>query len=75
MMDTIAGIIKESAPKQTKQMIEAIRPMNAEVWSLSFNHCSKKITTNIAVITKLMPFVSNLSNDPTRPPIVAPENQ
>ena len=29
----------------------------------------------MAVMTKLMPVVSNLSNDPTSPPTVAPETQ
>ena len=37
----------------------------------SFSHWSRKMTTNMAVMTKLIPDVSNFSKEPISPPIVA----
>ena len=71
----MVGSMNESAPKQIQHTTAAATPTRDEIWLSSFSHCSRKMTTNMAVMTKLMPVVSNLSNDPTSPPTVAPETQ
>ena len=60
----IVGIINESAPNMNRQMAEAPRPIYAEICRFSFSHCSRKMTTNIAVITKLMPSVLKRRREP-----------
>ena len=47
------GIMKLSAPKTTRQMTDAPRPIQAEICRFSFSHCSMKMATNMAVITKI----------------------
>lgn len=44
-------------------------------WQEAGEHCSRKMTTNMAVITKLIPLVSNLSREPISPPVVAADTQ
>ena len=54
----IVGIIKEFKPKMIRHITDATIPIMEVIWCSSFNHCSKKITANIAVITKPTPFAS-----------------
>ena len=71
----MAGMMKSSGPKNTRQAAEAASPTRALVWSLSLSHCSRKMTTNMAVITKSSPSVLNWMSPPKTPPRVEPENQ
>ncbi len=72
---SIDGIIKLSAPNASKQANDKNSPSNELVWSFSLSHCSRKITTNIAVITKSSPSSFIVISEPKIPPIVAPETQ
>lgn len=73
--NTIVGTMKESGPKIIRHRTDIVCPTREEVCSFSFNHCSKKITTNIAVITKLIPEVLIFRRDPMIPPVVAAADQ
>src|SRR5699024_10382716 len=75
VMASIAGMIKLSAPNAVRQSREIPSPSSELVCFFSFSHCSRKITTNMAVITNSSPSVSKWISDPKTPPSVAPENQ
>ena len=74
-MAIMAGIIKLSVPKTIRQTRESPSPRSAGTWFLSFIHCSMKITTNMAVMTKSSPSVLKWSREPKMAPRVAPRNQ
>lgn len=74
-MQSMLGMRKESAPKNERHTAEAARPMSPVQCFFSFNHCSRKMTTNMAVMTNSMPSVSKVSIEPKIPPSVAPETQ
>ena len=71
----IEGIINRPLPKKKRHSAEQPRPISAVQCDFSLSHCSIKITTNIAVITKSRPFVLNVIREPKIPPSVAPETQ
>ena len=71
----MAGTRKESGPKHQRQRAEAPSPTRAVMCLLSFIHCSRKITTNMAVMTKSSPWVSKVRTEPSSPPRAAPETQ
>src|SRR5699024_3496913 len=56
-MAAMEGIMKLSAPNIHRQSREIPRPRRALMCCRSFSHCSKKITVNMAVITKSSPSV------------------
>ena len=74
-MASIDGMRKLSAPKISRQSSDSPRPSSAGVWLRSFSHYSRKITTNIAVITKLSPSVLKWISEPKMPPMAAPVTQ
>ena len=74
-MAAMDGSIKESAPNISRQTVDAMRPIQEEICVFSLSHCYKKMTTNMAVMTKLIPDVSNGSREPKRPPRVALAHQ
>lgn len=74
-MASMAGSINPSAPKRRRHATERTAPKMALLWEASLRHCSKKITTNMAVITKSSPSVLMVRTPPNSPPSVAPSTQ
>ena len=72
---SIDGMMKLSAPNAVRQSRERARPRRELTWFFSVSHSSRKITTNMAVITKSSPSVSKWIREPKIPPRVEPENQ
>ena len=71
----MAGIIKLSGPSKIRKIRDDRRPIMAFMCFLSVSHCSRKITTKMAVNTKSMPSRLNVISEPSIPPRVDPAIQ
>ena len=67
-MQAIAGSRKLPAPKSTRQNSGTSSPMRALTCYFSFSHWFRKMTTNMAVITKSTPSVLKGRTEPTTAP-------
>ena len=70
-MQTIEGMRKLPAPKMRRQTSGAARPMTALACCFSFSHWLRKMTTNMAVMTKSTPSVLKGRTAPRAAPMAA----
>ena len=70
-MQTIEGMRKLPEPKMRRQTSGAAMPMMALACCFSFSHWLRKMTTNMAVMTKSTPSVLKGRTEPRAAPMAA----